>query len=372
MIKSTLNTGLRFILSLSLIFMPTYSYSNSVETLVSHLEEEYRRTQGDLPEEFREASRILREMGEAYTENRLGEYIDSRPELKSKFDLLSLSNQYMEALDYAEKPTFVIRFDDENSARSYTRILTNIDVEFNSEGKLVFKGVVVSEDKENKLKKRIGLIHTFEDIEERDVLNWDYDKELLVILHKKRGFILYHMMFARALLGSTPIPSITLPMGNLQNLQNVEMEFIDRTVAPPVGAAHNDVAFNLDGKPMFSAGDLLVSYKNSENEKTITHVLSRSKDFIPALFQMYMILGYLIEKSDFKSSDPSRSSYLERYLTEMMRSSLSAMLNKNAISFFKKFSDLIDLMPWFLLDKYMGKKSESFFTYSVALGTIKR
>ncbi|MDE0119536.1 MAG: hypothetical protein OXM55_05960 [Bdellovibrionales bacterium] len=364
MIKSTLNTGLRCILSLSLIFIPSYGYSNSnVETLINRLEAEYRRTQEDLPLEFREASQVLREMGEAFTENRLGEYIDSRPALKTKFDLLSLSNQSVTALDYKESPTFTVHFDEESkSVHSYKRILTNIDVAFNDQGKLVFKGIVVSESQKHNLNKKIGLIHTFDNIEEKDIVDWDYDKEFLVLLHRKRGFILYHMMFVYELLGVSPIPSISLPAGHVLDLKNVKLEFIDRTVQPPVKGSHNDVAVNLDGKPMFSAGDLLISYDDSNNEKRITRVLARSKDLIPAVNKQYMILDSLIKVRNLKlDRDTSSSgSSLELYLTEILDTILSAVLNKKAISYFSKFSELIELMPYFLTYRYVDKNSDRF------------
>ncbi len=362
MIKSCLKTGLKIFLSGSLIFMPSYGYSN-IETLINRLEAEYRRTQEELPLEFRQASQVLQEMGEAFTENRLGEYIEARPALKTKFDLLSLSNQSVTALDYNERPDFTIHFDEERkSFSSYKRILTNIDVAFNSDGKLVFKGVVVSESTEHNLNKRIGLIHTFEDIEKKDVVDWDYDKEFLVILHKKRGFILYHIMFAYELLGSSPIPSITLPSGNVLNLKKVKLEFIDRTVHPPVKGSHSDVAINLNGNPMFSAGDLLISYEDSENKKRITRVLARSKDLIPAINKKYMILGSLIKVRNLKlDGDTSTSgSALELYLKEILETILSAVLNKNAISSFSKFSELIELMPYFLTYKYVGKNVDRF------------
>ena len=362
MIKTILNIGFRFVLSLSLIFVPTYGYS-TVETLIGRLEEEYRRTQQDVPEEFQEASQILTEMGTALTENRLKEYIDARPELKNKFDVLSLSNQRLEVLDYAEKPVYVIHFDNENSgSRSYTRVLTNIDVDFNEEGKLVFKGIVVSEDKKNKLEKRVGLVHTFEDIKKEDVIDWAYDKEFLVILHRSRGFILYHTMFAQTLLGSAPIPSINFPAPNLSHLRNVRLEFIDRAIAPTVEpAGHSDVAVNLDGKPMFIAGDLLVSYDNSEDQKSTARVLSRSKDLVNGLFGMYETLGALIQIRDLtNNSDLSNSFYLERHFAEIVQTVLSATLNRNPVSFFGKFSDLINIIPYFLLYTYIHKTPDKF------------
>ena len=397
MIKSIIKIGFRFILSLSLIFVPSYGYSNpnssngsngsssdgpntsngsndesntsnTVETIINRLEAEYRSTQRELPPEFQEASHILTEMGTALTENRLREYIDSQPGLKSKFDVLSLSNQKVEVLDYDGKTTKVIYFDNENdNSRSYTRILKNIDVEFNNpekdpKEKLVFKGVVVSEDTKNKLKKRIGLVHTFNDIEKKDVVDWVYDKEFLVVLHKKRGLVLYHMMFASTLLGSTPIPSINLPATDLLNLKNVKLEFIDRAVAPSVRDAHNsDMAVNLDGKPMFSAGDLLVSYYNAEGEKSIARILSRSKDLINAAFKMYVALDSLIQIREFKdNNDQSNSPYLERFLTKMIQTILSATVNRSPVSFFNKFSDLITVMPYFLVYKYIDKNPDSF------------
>ena len=363
MIKNILKTGLKIFLSGSLIFMPSYGYSN-IDTLINRLETEYKRTQEELPLEFREASQVLQEMGEAFKKNRLGDYIDSRPGLKTKFDLLSLSNQSVTVLNYKEQPTFTVHFDRESkSFSSYKRILTNIDVGFNSEGKLVFKGVVVSESEKHNLRKRIGLIHTFHDIEKKDIVDWDYDKEFLIILHRKRGFVLYHIMFAYELLGSAPIPSITLPAGEVLSLKNVKLEFIDRTVKPPVIGSHRDVVISLDGKAMFSAGDLLISYEDSKSKKKISRVLARSKDLIPAINRQYIILDSVIKVRDLKLDENTHTasgSSLELYLKEILTALLSGVLNKNAISYFGKFGELIELMPYFLTYRYVDKNTDLF------------
>ena len=389
---NTLKIGFKLILSLSLIFVPSYSYSNnnsvetndnSIETFISRLETEYKKTQAELPAELQEASQILREMGTALTENRLINYIGSRPELNSRFDILSLNNQQVEVLDYREQTTSDINFNNEsNISLSYKRILQNIDVEFNSEGKLIFKGVVVSEDKELKLEKKSGLIHVFQNIEKKDVIDWVYDKDLLIILHKRKGLILYHVMFARELLGSTPIPSFSLPVSSdLLNKKNIKLEFIDRTIIPPgtllgrqtgvdpavdqtvvsstKAVKDTDVSYNLDGKPMFFAGDLLISYQDSEGKKKIARVLSRSKDLVPALANMYRALSSLIQIKDF-TLDSNSNSYFGKQIMEEIRIVLSATFNRKSISFFNKFADLINIMPYFLVYKTVDRNPDSF------------
>lgn len=392
MIKNLIKAGLRFLLSLSLVFAPICSYSNggsnngsgsngsnnppgdpnippvndnTIEMFIKRLEAVHRETQqAEIPAELQEAAQILREMGTALNENRLGEYIKSLPGLKRRFDILSLSNQQVKALDYDGKTTFVIDFDNENSrARYYERILANIDVGFNPEGKLVFEGVTVPKDKENKLKKKIGFIHTFQDMEKKDIVDWVYDKEVLAVLHKRRGLVLYHTLFADKLLGSAPIPSVEIPIRELSTFQDVKLEFVDRSVVPPKqGIQDRTVNVNLDGKPMFFAGDLLISNVNSEGKKNVVRVLSRSKDLMSAMFRMYVILESLIRLRDFVTSDvdQSHTMILERRSTDAVKTVLSVTLHGHAVSFFSKFTDLIHLMPYFLVYNYIDKNPDTF------------
>ena len=369
MIKAITKTGkmgFRFLLSLSLVFVPNYGYSNNVS---SHIDQhqvdqhqaKYQTAQGELPTEFQKASQILEEMGKALTENSLKQYIDSNWELKERFDVLSLSHQRVEVLDYWGRPVSAIHFDNENNGfHSYKRVLQNIEVEFNAQEKLVFKGVVVSENANYQVEKKIGLIHIFDDIEKRDVVDWVYDKEFLVLLHRKKGLILYHTMFAYTLLGSAPIPSIRIPVPNLLSLQNVRLEFIDRTVAPPSEGLIK-VTANVDGKPMFIAGDVLVSYENAAGRKTTALVLSRSRDLIQTAFKMYMILGSLVDIGNLSNGKASfKRTYLENFLTELNQSILSATLNRKPVSFFNQFSDLINIMPFFLAYTHISKNPDSF------------
>jgi len=384
-VKIIINITFRYILAFSLTFVPSYSYANtpsntpsvdtinfnnpaSIEQLITPFEEEYKRTQTEMPPELQEASKILREMGRAFTENRLKEYIDNKPDLKSKFDILSLSNQQVEILNYQEQTVTTVDFNQPNIGPvSYKRILKNIEVDFNPEGQMIFNGVVVSENPEQKLEKKIGLRHTFYNIKKQDIIDWVYDGEFLVLLHKKRGLILYHMMFAYELLGSTPIPSIQLNTPKLNPKEGIKLDFIDRSMEPPTQLSIENknatVETNLDGKPMFSAGDLLIS-SNASGSKEIIRVFSRKKEFTHKLFEMYRVLESLIKVRDLSySMEPEGRMYIEKTLGEnILKPLLSATINNSSVSYFNKpeFVELIGLIPYFLLYKNIDNHPDRF------------
>ncbi len=373
MMMKNIKIGFRGFLSLSLILTPCYGYTadentNNLGIIVNNLEEQYTKTGLEVPPEFHEAANILLEMGDVANEGRLQQYLQSHPELKDKFDVVFLSNQEVVILDYAGNPISTINFDSEkDDSRTYKRNLQNIEIEFDQKGRLLFKGVIVSEDEINKIEKKIGLIHKFEDIKKEDVIDWAYDGEVLALLHKQKGLILYHMMFVRTILGSAPVPSILIPSPQLTQLENAKLEFIDRSISTPTSPSHSSVPTNLNGESMFFAGDLLVSTEDSDGTKNIELVFSRSKDLVPSLFKMYLILGSLlqirgliIENATDIAQFESNISYLERHLTEMIQTILSATLNGNSLSFFVKFEDIIEPMKYFLVYKYISKNRDVF------------
>ncbi len=406
MIKHIIKTGFRFTLSLSLVLVPSLSYPqvsghpvpdpSAIQKLLDSLKAE---SQGkDISPEVQEASRILEEMEEAFQENRLSEYIDSKPSLKEKFDVLSLGNQEVKILDYKEDIKRKVYFDTSNNDFfSYKRKILNIDVEFNEEGKLVFKGVVVSGDKkepslirrgiawlkrlvvsedktpENSKDKtpgrRIGLVHTFNDVEKKDVISWDYDKEFLVLLHKKRGLVLYNTIIAREfLLGSAPIPSISL-LGSkallnlLKNEENIKLEFIHRAVSPPLfsgleeeRARDKGFQVNLDGKPIFTAGDLLVSRTDSEGKKHIVKLISR-KDVTIAKVNMYQVLYHLVQIKNLNTNEMHNPSLFQHFKTI-----LSATFHRKPIGFFSKFAEekILEHIRMFLVYRIQEKDRDVF------------
>ena len=124
------------------------------------------------------------------------------------------------------------------------------------------------------------MVHTFKDIKKQDVIDWAYDRDILAVLHKKKGLILYHMVFAKNVLGEAPIPSITIPVHSGLLKRDLKLEFINRSVEPPrrPSRSRGKTAFNKEGEPFYSAGDLLISYTSAQGEKKISKIFSRSGD----------------------------------------------------------------------------------------------
>ena len=365
------------ILSLSLVMTPFYSYSEmpssegnttGPESLVQMLIDNNANTQ--MPEEFQEASRIFIEMGDAVEKGKLQEYLDSHPELVNHFDILSLRNQKAGIINAQSGETGPSIDFNTYIHHSYPTLISNIEVGFtDSEGSksvLTFKGVVVQGDETRK--KQIGVHHYFKDIEEKDIIDWVYDKEMLVLLHKEKGLILYHTVLAKALLGEAPIPSIIIPMSsNLLKNPNLKIEFIDRSIEPPEKPSRSSkqVPFNTAKDPLYSAGDLLISSTDDQGIKKIKHVLSRREDLYRALFRHYVILDFLIQTTTLQiqdKKDAQDSALNIYYLQENTAFSLlSSALNRESILFLKDLSNNILGAKAFLLfpkDKDLFSQSE--------------
>lgn len=357
-------------LSVSLVLTPVYGYSEPVSDISQPAEDLGKEliqllTDSDseehLPEEIKEASRILTEMGDAVEDGKFGEYLKNHPELADHFDILSLRNQ--EAGVVNERSGEIdLRIDfNTYTHQSYPTLIQNIEVEFpESQPILTFNGVIVQGD--SKRKKQLGVIHFFRNIEKKDVIDWAYDKDILAILHKEKGLILYHMVFAKNILGEAPIPSIKLPVSlELLQKENLKLEFIDRSIEPPQKTfdAGIGAVFNTEGEPFYLAGDLLISHKDDQGEKRIKRIFSRKKDLYKTLFKQYVFLDFLLQTTFLKLregvKDAQDLSVNILFLQEKsLLALLSSALNRDSLLFLKERSNHILGAKLFLL--FFGDK----------------
>ena len=368
---NNIKIGFNFLISFALILTPCYGYAVPSEgRRNSHFESIIDRftgyyTEEEIPPTVLETVRILEEMGDAIDEGRWAQYVDEHhPQFKNKFRVLSLGNQSVDILDPTDKTEPVtINFDDNGSTHPYEITVRNIEVDFDEEDeRFRFKGIIVEGDEGDKgRKKQIGLIHKFEDITMSDVISWDYDGEILAVLHREHGIILYHMMFVKTVLGSSAVPSIAIESSeSLADLHNVHIEFIDRTTPPPVDLSENT---------KITAGDLLVSYKDSDGEKVTAQIFSRATDLNRSLFDMYLNLELLLQIrlsliSNLEDVRDFETGLLqiERDIERVMQIILIPLINEGALASLDKFKDLIKPMKYFLVYRFVDKDRDQFST----------
>ena len=401
LIKTFHSISLKFCISLSLIFTPYSAYSAESElmpadplaSLVEELKEKYENSEA--PPAFQEASQALLEMGEAIEDGRLSEYISSHEELKNKFDVLSLRDQEVRIIPphvgtqktievsgdqifgYADSETSrtysyetSIDFNQFNY-RVYPTVIKHVEVGF-EEGVLAFKAVVVEGDK--KREKQIGLVHLFKDIKREDVIDYAYDREMLALLHKEKGLILYHTVLAKAIMGEGPIPSMVLPIkSSFLEEEGLKLEFIDRSVKPPVKPSSDQtgsgVMWSIEGEPLYTAGDLLLSYENHEGKKTIGRIFKRSTDLNNALFSQYVFLDFLLEMALLQMNSPKdiQDVGLNRFYLEGLEEDnrifeiLSSFLNKDSLLYLHNLSHGIKPIKDLLIFSQFSSGNAGFF-----------
>lgn len=354
-------------LSLSLILTPLYSYStvpsNEEKEQLLQIMDPGQSVNKEMPKEFQEASRIFTEMGNAVEKGELKKYLESHPDLVKSFDVLSLQDQ--EAHIVNERSGQVDSIIDFNTYtyHSYpTTIIQNVEIKFlehkEHQSVLAFNGVVVKGDE--KREKQIGVIHYSTGIKEEDIIDWDYDKEILALLHKKKGLILYHMVFAKTLLGKAPIPSITVPVNSdLLKQNNLKVEFIDRAIKPPESSS-NGVSINTKEESFYFSGDLLISHTDNQGIKKINYNFSRKNDLYKNLFRHYIILDFLLQMTTVQIQDMQDARRLS--LQDSGFSVLSSVLGKEPLLFLKNISPHINGAESFLL--YLEKKEYDAFTHT--------
>ena len=385
--------GFQVFLSILMVLTPGYglaqpptsegdspqNQNNMLETMIQRFAQPYAEL-GEPPQAFQEASRILLEMGQALEENRFSEYIDSHPELRDKFDVLSLNNQEVDVIDQRTGSVDVTLDFNQYSHQTYPTKITNIEVDFDENDNLIFKGVIVQGEEGEKEEteeeqrswirrafqggkkatrdKQIGLVHRLNDIDHSDVIDWAYDKELLVLLHRSKGLIVFHMTLARVLLGEAPIPSFVVSSFSLpEQMDSLRMEFIDRSVSPVVSSSTSvpqGVRTNDSRQLIFTAGDLLIYEEKAMGEKHVVEVLSRTRDLNKALFSQYVLLEFLIQQVGGQIASAAEAEEFGNNLFEIMPRDgvvgeiLSSVLNKESLLYLHKIAHNIPPVKEFL------------------------
>ena len=387
---------LNVFLSFSLALAPYYAYSgDEVSTIqgqgpnASNFEEFVQRlaennSGGQIPPEVQEASRILTEMGEAVEQGSFTEYLNNHPDLVDHFDILSLRNQAADIIDARDDSIDAKINFNTYTHQAYPTIIKNIEVEFpESNPVLTLKGVTVEGD-ENRDKK-IGVVHYFEDIEKKDVIDWAYDRDILAVLHREKGLVLYHIFFAKSILGESPVPSIRIPIHSKLLEKDLKLEFMDRSVEPPQRppSSSKRVAVNTTGEPFYSAGDLLISYTDARGSKRIEKIFSRSGELYKALYSKYVILDFLLQtvilqiRDATEAQDVSLNAYSlqKQSKSTFLSSMLSSILNRESLRFLKGRSSHIFNAKIFLLshlDKDVFSHSSWVQDYKTLQTNIKK
>ncbi len=118
-----------------------------------------------------------------------------------------------------------------------------------------------------------------------DIINYTYDGEILVLLDKNKGLFAVNMVFAKAYLGLSPVPFTNIPVQAIENLPAekknlLNLEFNNDSVRPPskiLKSAQDNINKNIEGRPLVSRGDLILSYTGTSSQKFLVRLIERKK-----------------------------------------------------------------------------------------------
>lgn len=236
----------------------------------------------------RETVSVFEEMQpfiEALEEERVLDYLREHPEIREKMDLFLIADQRVESISHQLDPrTNTIVESVSNTmelngkkSRSVHVVSESVQVKYDSSSQeLVFEGVV---------NDRVVLRQY---IPNMNVVDYVHDKDILVLLDRKKGLLLVDMTFARTYLGSAPLPVTEVLVPILEymdtrvpadSIKAIDVEFIDRTTRLPdiLPEGIRDQYTNFLDRTVFFAGDLLISYTDQEGHKHMVQFLKRSE-----------------------------------------------------------------------------------------------
>ena len=295
-LKKNLKKVLYIIVSVQLCVSPGYSYPNNpspspgnnqnidFNSLVSELERIDSEIQRDLTESDKWPE--IMEFSRAIEEGKGASFLAGHPGVKTELDLFLLSDQKVESIIYQfdsvqNKDVGVVvdtlHLNDKISSPAHI-VCDTVQVIYKADSKtLVFEGVVN------------GQVVLRQYIPNMDIIQYIHDKEILVLLDRKKGLLLVDMLFASTYLGTTPIPvtKALVPIlkylekqsTSIEEMRSIDIEFINRTVRPPdvLPADINGLDKNFMEKSIFSAGDLMISYTDIHDKKHLIQFMKRQE-----------------------------------------------------------------------------------------------
>ncbi len=343
---------LHIVLCVQLCMSPMYGYPNTnpsegnghqdidFTVLLEELEQLDRQLERDhLANPLIMDNRLMPEFlnfAQAIEDGRETEFLAEHPDMRKHLDLFLLAHQRVEAISGGNIVS-TIELNDKISRHLHV-VCDEVLVKYDKESKeLIFEGRL---NNETVLKQYIP---------DMDIIDYSHDKEILVLLDRKKGLLLIDMLLAKSYIGTTPFPVARVPAPILQYLdrqllsqeemRSIDLEFVNRFTRPPDTQARG---MNVDfrGEYIASAGNVMLSYTDAGGNKHLLQLLTREM-MAYNINITYKILNLMAVSQDPTAlvDNPERMRRFIRERNEIMQDArnipvlnVSALFTKDALS----------------------------------------
>ena len=345
MVRNILN----YILSVSLIWTP-YALAQPPAKEFENFIDQFSTIDAHESENLKvqEAVNTVKDIHTSILSGKLNEYIQENPHIKDQFDSLLIGKQVAQFYDVNSNVYKEIDYDTREHISKFSDRILSIDVTFDNQGTLVFEGVVILEDEKEGIQRHVSVSQKINHIKKENVLDYAYDQELLSILYKTEHgvqLILYHMPYAKEIIGGSPIPAAVVYLDILEELQSKTDQFKILFISQdskPLTDTNGYYIQNSKEEFLFQAGDLLIVY--DEKNQTKFADLKTRKGLYEMVREMYEGLDLLLEVRQ-------SSNYLERILeiskekkdlkahnpAQLVYDLVNGLLNRNALDFLNQY-----------------------------------
>ncbi|MDE0119746.1 MAG: hypothetical protein OXM55_07050 [Bdellovibrionales bacterium] len=282
----------------------------NVRRLLQEQQEELRTEYGDNPRIWKKIEAVNK-LAAAIDLGTVNEYLAAHPEVKKEAQNLFLfADQTVESIEYhfdSKTNRFIqqvgetLRFND-SASHPIPVIFNNIKVRYNKKSReLIFEGIL-QKNIRGTVEEQVVVRHRVPDM---DIINYANDREMLAIVDQKKGLLLVDMVFVEAHLSRTPIPFTKVYVPILENLEQkiasdskkgvVDVEFVNESVRRPDIAPEYMEAMEktFEGRSFVTAGDLMISYTDSNKQKHLVQFLKRT-DMASWLKMEFSVLNMMI------------------------------------------------------------------------------
>ena len=353
---------LHIILCVQLCMSPIYAYPNAnpgeenghqdidFTALLEELEQlDHQLERDHLANPLRIDNQLMPEFlnfAKAIEDGKEMEFLTEHPDIREYLDLFLLAHQRVETIS-AGNTTSTIELNDKISRHLHI-VCDEVLVKYDKGSKeLIFEGRV---NNETVLKQYIPNM---------DIIDFSHDKEILVLLDRKKGLLLIDMLLARSYIGATPFPVARVPAPILQYLdrqslsqeeiKSIDLEFVNRFTRLPDIQAHG---MNIDfrGEYVASAGNIMLSYMDAKGNKHLLQLLTREM-MAYNINITYKILNLMAVSQDPTSliSNQEKMREFIRNRNEVMEDArnipvlnVSALFTKDALSKLNQVADGIE------------------------------
>ncbi len=341
---------LRILLCLQLSLCPIHGYSASTKdnqenvaqsldtTFLDQLRDKFTKDHPELIEKIQP----LVEIAEAIEKGEVEKYLAQNSIPDYEKDYFLISDQRVDAIEYhfdSEKNKVIqtigntLNLNDYKSSALHI-IFKEVHVQYDKNAKeLIFEGVIG---------ERVVLR---QHVPNMDIIDYANDKEILVLVDRKKGLLLADMIFTRGYLGIAPIPFTRVQSTSLNEHltarnQLPSIEFINRSIRPPdvIPESIQNLDLSFKKESLFTAGDLMLSHTDSNNKKHLIQFVKRNemKGWLKLTYKMLdfmvkTVAPHLIQKKDLKDFSEKIDSMAKEQPNIFIQQILSSLFTKNAI-----------------------------------------